>query len=219
MIPKAVFRQETICAPVPVLVARHVKAPPAAYGPSATVQSGISTSSSGAESVARFVQAEGSALGHCAFSAVVRQVTMFEPAVLTEMPVVTRHCAALPTPKAPRAVTQRGIWTRSWRPVMLPMLEHALGSDTEQVGVVGGRQTAAPPPPGVVVCKPRAVCRQATMPVPAVPVVIWDVDRQVRAVPTANGPRAVTQSAMSGMSARPVSVLSLVHAAGSDVMH
>lgn len=155
-------------------------------------------------------------------SAVVRQVRMAEPAVLTEMPVVTRHCAALPRPKAPSAVTQSGIWTSSWRPVMDPMSAHALGNDTEQVpGVGAGVQAATPPPPapGADDCRPRAVSRQAMIPAPVVLEVIWDVARQVSVDPMAYGPRAATQSATSGTSARPVSVRSLVQAPGSAVMH
>lgn len=180
----------------------------------------MSTTSWGTESLAKFVQAAGSALGHCALSALVRQVRILEPAVLTVMPVVTRHCAALPRPKAPSAVTQSGIWVSNWRPLMDPILAHALGNDTEHVPGVGpGVQAAPPPAPGADDCRPRDVSRQAMMPAPVVLEVTWDVARQVSVDPMAYGPRAATQSATSGRSARPVSVRSLVQAAGSAVMH
>lgn len=81
-------------------------------------------------------------------------------------------------------------------------------------------QAAVPSPPGeVLLRRPSAVSRQSMMPTPVDVVVIWDVERQERVVPTANGPRATTHFAASGTSARPVSVRSLVQDSGSDVMH
>lgn len=203
-----------------MLVDKHVSASPAAYGPSAATHKGMSTARFSSGSFSMFVQAGGSDFGHWAERAVVRQSTMVEPRVLVEIASVARHCAALPTANTPSPVTQSGTETKRARPLSVASDVQAGGKVTLHVvgGVVVGVQIGRPPAP-VVDLKPSAVSRQVMMLIPVVEPVICPVARQVAAVPTANGPKAVTQSATSGMRDRPVSVDSLVHASGRVVMH
>ena len=209
-------------APLPTLVDRHLRAPPAAKGPRAAVQSGMSTASLGTASVLILAQADGSEVGHCAESALVRQSTMSEPTLLNEIAEVARHCAASPTAKTPRLVRQKGTLVTSSRPFESPREEQAEGNDISQdvEGPLTAVQTtsALPLPPSVVLDNPRAFSRQVMIPVPEVESVMSEADKQVNAEPTANGPRLVTQSAASGTIASPFSVDSFWQAFGSAVI-
>lgn len=226
-IPRAFSRHSTIDDPVvlsvSVVVDKQTAALPAAKGPRATTQSGMSTKSAADPlSLFNFVQALGREVGQDASKAVLRQLMMDPPVVEVVMTSVARQAAALPTPYTPRAVRHRGTSTMRSRPLTDASFAQFGGRETWQpddgVEEAAGQAVGTTLVVGVADVSLRALLRQVMMLAPVVVSAMLLVERQTSASPTAKGPRATTQAGTSATSARPFSLDRFEQAAGSDEM-
>lgn len=190
----AFVRQST--TPVPVELGKMLAGfkqeltSPTAYPPRAVTQLVNLGTMASPVSLLRAVQAAGTSFtqGHPAFKALERQASTSDPVLVGRMLEVDRHLATSPTALVPSAVTQVARFGTIAKPARLPSAEHAGGNVVTHTG--GGVVTGhvLPPPPFASGSpSPKAFSKHCTMSVPEVS----PPAKQVAALPTANGPRAV----------------------------
>lgn len=190
----AFVRQST--TPVPVELGKMLAGfkqeltSPTAYPPRAVTQLVSLGTMASPVSLLSAVQAAGTSFtqGHPAFKALERQVSTPEPEVVGRMLETSRHLVTSPTALVPSAATQVASFGTSAKPVRLPSAEQSGGNVVWHTG--GGVVTGhvLPPPPFASGSpNPKAFNKHCTMSVPEVS----PPAKQVAALPTANGPRAV----------------------------